>query len=257
MIPCPACQRLISEQSSFCNLCGIKLKGFAERILTEEGQIKISEPEVKNNRDWLELKDIIRFYALLMLNTVIFAYVFSSLGDDPIYELYYWAVDLVLIVWMFLRYPENIKSLLRFSIPAPKRFLKILLYLLLTGIFLELYFALLKYFNWPMENYTKDFAKHDWPSWSIYIFIAILPGIIEEISFRGIIFNSLKKILSQKEALIVQAACFSIMHLSPVIIISHFVMGLVLGWVRVKTSSLYYGMLIHILWNAYVISTEI
>jgi uncharacterized protein len=257
MIPCPSCQRLVSSQSSFCNLCGVKLQGFAERILSEEGQVQNIEISEKINSDWGELKDIIRFYVFLMLNTVIFTFVFSSFGDLPKLQLYYWGIDLVLIAWMSFKYRENIKTFLSFKIPTAREVLEIVLYLFLAGVFIELYFQLLTYFGWPMENYSKDFAKHGWPSWSIYIFIAILPGILEELAFRGIIFNSLEKILYQKEALIIQAACFSLLHLSPVIIISHFVMGLTLGWVRIKTNSLYYGMLIHIAWNAYVISSEI
>lgn len=50
---------------------------------------------------------------------------------------------------------------------------------------------------------------------------------------------------------------FSILHLSPIIFPSHFLMGLALGFLRMRSKSLYPGMLLHGGWNAWVVSQEL
>jgi membrane protease YdiL (CAAX protease family) len=87
--------------------------------------------------------------------------------------------------------------------------------------------------------------------------ISLVPGVVEEVAFRGVLQTRLSKILTQKEALLLQAALFSVLHLSPAIFVSHFVMGLLLGWVRMKTGHIYYGMLLHMAWNALVLLQEL
>ena len=47
-----------------------------------------------------------------------------------------------------------------------------------------------------------------------------------------------------------QAALFSVLHSSAVIFSSHFAMGLVFGWLRMRTGSLIASMILHAAWNA-------
>lgn len=61
--------------------------------------------------------------------------------------------------------------------------------------------------------------------------------------------------LRPTEALIVQAVLFSAAHLSPVILATHFAMGLAFGWLRRRTGSLLPSILLHGAWNAWVIWT--
>ena len=58
------------------------------------------------------------------------------------------------------------------------------------------------------------------------------------------------------DAMLLQAAMFSILHLAPLSFASHFVMGLGLGWLVVRTRSLYAGMLLHALWNGMIVWLE-
>jgi membrane protease YdiL (CAAX protease family) len=64
-------------------------------------------------------------------------------------------------------------------------------------------------------------------------------------------------VLGEREAWLVQAAFFSILHLSPVIFPTHFAMGLIFGWLRMRTDSLIPGMILHALWNAAIILLEL
>jgi membrane protease YdiL (CAAX protease family) len=120
-----------------------------------------------------------------------------------------------------------------------------------------LYFKLALSIGIEQISYLSDFQKHNWPLWSAFILICLFPGIFEELAFRGYIMTSLEKVGGFKEALIIQAAMFSILHMLPTIFISHFVMGLLLGLIRQKTMSLYPGILFHTVWNAVVLVEEL
>jgi membrane protease YdiL (CAAX protease family) len=55
----------------------------------------------------------------------------------------------------------------------------------------------------------------------------------------------------------VQAALVSALHLSPVILVTHFAMGLAFGWVRRLSGSLFPGIMLHGAWNAWVVVSSI
>jgi membrane protease YdiL (CAAX protease family) len=100
------------------------------------------------------------------------------------------------------------------------------------------------------ERYTAA----GWPRWAVLAEVALVPALIEEIAFRGLIQGGLGRVMKTRDALIVQAAMFSVLHFSPVCFVSHFVIGLILGALRQQTRSLYPGMLVHAAWNAWVVS---
>jgi membrane protease YdiL (CAAX protease family) len=129
--------------------------------------------------------------------------------------------------------------------------------LLFMYIFMRLYLNLALSIGIEQISYLSDYQKHNWPLWSAFIIICLFPGIFEELAFRGFIMTSLEKVGGFKEALIIQAAMFSILHMLPIIFISHFIMGLVLGVIRQKSHSLYPCMLFHTTWNAIVLLEEI
>lgn len=86
--------------------------------------------------------------------------------------------------------------------------------------------------------------------------VCIQPAIFEEIAFRGIIQGSLGRFLGEREALIVSALMFGILHLSIPSLPHLLVMGLVLGWLRLRTQSLLPGMALHFTHNFLVLLSE-
>ena len=91
--------------------------------------------------------------------------------------------------------------------------------------------------------------------WAVLL-ICVQPAIFEELAFRGIIQGSLERFLGAREALIVSALMFGILHLSILSLPHLLVMGLVLGWLRLKTGSLLPGMALHFSHNFLVIVDE-
>ena len=80
--------------------------------------------------------------------------------------------------------------------------------------------------------------------------------MFEELAFRGVIQSRLERVMNRRDALIVQAAMFSALHMMPLVFVSHFVMGVGFGWLRNRTGSLWPGVLLHMAWNAWVLTEE-
>ena len=84
----------------------------------------------------------------------------------------------------------------------------------------------------------------------IYVLIfAILPAFLEEMIFRGIILQNLRR-FGDKEALFLSALFFAVFHLNLSQIPYAFLMGLCLGYFVLRTGSLWVGILLHLCNNA-------
>ncbi len=84
--------------------------------------------------------------------------------------------------------------------------------------------------------------------------LAATPAICEEVLFRGFVLSSLHK-KSATWAIVVSALLFGLMHVltANVLAIERFLpttfMGLILGWLAIRTRSIWPGMLLHVLHN--------
>ncbi|MBC7714017.1 MAG: CPBP family intramembrane metalloprotease [Rhizobacter sp.] len=238
---------------SFCTNCGtsvsnpdleIRKKSISTDFYTEE----------KITRVWLDFKPLLSLYSLLML-IIFISYLIRD--SNPAITSTVWGAITCLTIYFGNHYSNYLSDLFKFHKVPLKDVLQILFIAIFLFFFLKIYFYSFKVFHFNEIKITGAIKKHHWPIWSAFILISVFPGILEEIIFRGIIYTKLKDIFEVKEALIIQAACFSVMHLSPFIFISHFLMGLFLGFIREKTSTLYFSMLFHMAWNAYIVWGEI
>lgn len=124
-------------------------------------------------------------------------------------------------------------------------------------VVLGIYFHLLRRFGARFESPSAVDLGAGWPLWTPFVLSALAPGIFEELAFRGYVMARLDRLLTPLETLLVQAALFAVLHLGVFIFPSHFLIGLVLGIVRRRTGSLYPGMVVHGLWNAFVIWSDL
>ena len=82
--------------------------------------------------------------------------------------------------------------------------------------------------------------------------IALLPALVEELIFRGIVLGSLRP-WGDGFAVAVSAVLFALMHRNTAQFPNALGMGLALGYFVVKTGSLWTGVVIHLLNNAFVL----
>jgi len=85
------------------------------------------------------------------------------------------------------------------------------------------------------------------------MFICILPAIVEEIAFRGLLQHWLQIAIRPMRAVILASLLFGALHGSVISLPYLFLVGMLLGMVKLKTGSLYPSMLIHFLHNLAVV----
>jgi ABC-2 type transport system permease protein/sodium transport system permease protein len=86
--------------------------------------------------------------------------------------------------------------------------------------------------------------------------MAVVPAIFEELCFRGFIFGALRTRLSALLTIVVSALLFGVFHeilYSGRLLPSTF-LGLVLGWVRLRTRSVLPAILLHALNNGLLLT---
>jgi sodium transport system permease protein len=97
------------------------------------------------------------------------------------------------------------------------------------------------------------------PAW-ILLTLAIVPGVFEELFFRGFFFTSLQKLLSPWKTILVTAILFGLFHvvaanvLAPERFLPSAFLGVALGWVRYRSNSVLPCMLLHAVHNGLLLS---
>jgi membrane protease YdiL (CAAX protease family) len=201
---------------------------------------------------WRELTRVGWLFGLLLLSSLVLGIV-SRFHFSPWLEVITSAVDGVLVFGFVISRFSALAPLLVLPRVDARAALELVLVSLGFALVLGGYFALLKHMGVPMVDYLRGYRKAQWPVWSMFALVSVVPAVVEELAFRGVIQSSLEQVGSGLEAWLIQAALFSVLHLSPIIFPSHFVMGLWFGWLRRRTQSVCPGMLMHGLWNAMVL----
>ena len=88
--------------------------------------------------------------------------------------------------------------------------------------------------------------------WALLDYSVIAP-ILEELVFRGIVLGALRGVLSGSAALWTSSLMFASIHLTPLTIVHHTLLGLVAGHARLETRSLLLPIAIHAVYNAVVV----
>ena len=90
----------------------------------------------------------------------------------------------------------------------------------------------------------------------VVLLVCVQPALIEEVAFRGLILGALRDLLSDREAIAVSAMMFMIIHCSVLSLPHLLTLGLVLAWLRVRTGSLWPGIVLHFTHNFLVVLSE-
>lgn len=88
-------------------------------------------------------------------------------------------------------------------------------------------------------------------AWITYLGIAVLAPAAEEVLFRGYLFDAARKWLPPLPTVVVTGALFAAIHFDKAYFLPLFTFGLVLGWARHRTDSLWVGFAIHACNNAF------
>jgi membrane protease YdiL (CAAX protease family) len=91
----------------------------------------------------------------------------------------------------------------------------------------------------------------------LFLGAAVAPGIAEELLFRGLVLQSIKRHLSTKWAVLISSAVFAAYHLNLQQLPTAFVIGLALGALAIRSGSVVPGMLLHMLHNGLALGAQL
>jgi sodium transport system permease protein len=88
------------------------------------------------------------------------------------------------------------------------------------------------------------------PVWLLILLLALLPAVCEELAFRGFVLNGLRRSGHKWGAILVTSALFGVVHMLLQQSLSAFLIGIVIGYVAVKTNSIWPAILFHFTHNS-------
>lgn len=226
---CTGCGGALKPGAAFCSGCGRALVVAPPPAGSLFGAI------------WL-------YVALLAVQLVVMAY--AKLGDDPfgaeVGGTFLFAVA-VLAFYVPLR--RQLASASRsFGLRWPWALAIIGGALVIAAVVAGYVHGLAALFGIHVPSELAGLRDHAWP-WTIAL-IVIIPPLVEELAFRGVIYGGLRTSLSVGESMIVSSFAFAMIHMSIPTMLTHFPLGLYFCWLRHRSGSLWPGMLAHACHNA-------
>lgn len=98
----------------------------------------------------------------------------------------------------------------------------------------------------PFEAAGSDPLPTSVPGFLLYLLqLAVLPPLLEEGLFRGLMLRMLLPAVGKTPAVLVSALVFGLMHLNPAQSIFAFAFGCLAGFAFVQTGSIWFGVLLH------------
>ncbi|MGH7475278.1 MAG: ABC transporter permease subunit [Longimicrobiales bacterium] len=160
-------------------------------------------------------------------------------------------------VLMLRRYRLSLRDALALRAPPPAAWLAVLIGApsgLLTGIGLTR--ALDALFPVP-EQVAEAFGQFLLPEGisilQVVVFLAVLPGICEELAFRGVLLHGLRRRFQPVALAVVVGLIFGIFHFTLFRILPTAYLGMLLAGIVLLTGSIYPAMVWHALNNAVVL----
>ena len=87
---------------------------------------------------------------------------------------------------------------------------------------------------------------------TLLLYVSILTPIVEEVVFRGFVLDLASERYSDWFSIFISALLFAIIHIEAVSVINAFIGGLIYGYVRIRTGSLWPSIILHFLWNTHI-----
>ena len=97
------------------------------------------------------------------------------------------------------------------------------------------------------EHIIEELAKGS--PWVFFALLAVLPPICEELVCRGFLLSAFRTRFGARGAIVLSAAFFGLLHLDLMRFPVTFAAGLILGFVLVRTGSIFATILFHMAWN--------
>jgi len=237
---CSKCGKQNSPKVSFCIDCGNQLKG---------GKIDFDDSNKKYFTQSIVLFGII----VLIISASIRGISQPLIVSEIIFQSLFALVTIIFVLFDYKNFFKlfklqlNLKPIIQIIVGAP--------------VIAVLVVVLAHFINTltdiPNSNYFDIFSSNTTNGY-LYglIFVSLLPGLVEEMLFRGILFNHLLRFSRPKITILISSILFSFIHFSVISLPWLFSIGMILGYFRFRYRTIWYGIFFHMLYNASVFLIE-
>ena len=227
----------------------------AEFCLSKDG--KLAEPA----KNWLDHSFIATF--LCLIAPVLFAIVVTAMEVTIPFYVSLFLPQILLggfLTWFLLRDDRHIEPRVKLQLFKLQPFPVLMLiktFIMLIFCTIILSSAIMKLANFfgyqlPQQPLTLFLMKADWmQSTAIIISAVVIAPILEEWSFRRVIFGKLATVFSCPIAMVLTSLLFSLMHGNILHAPSLFVMGLILQGIMRRSSSIICPIILHAAFNLF------
>ena len=219
-----------------------------------------------SDKKWVSWLIIITFLIGWWLLSIVgmlalwFALYWAGLSDGLAFSISSLVIEIILIPLVLLYIYvdgslDRIKEMLKFG--SVKRALILLLAIPMVVTIIDFILNTIYAVVWigiigePSAN--TDLGTN-WESSSIdiaflFLSVAIVTPIAEELFFRGYLLDAINRKHGDWTAIIWSSILFGLVHVSPFVIGSAFMGGIIYGWIRMRTGSLLPSIACHMMWN--------
>ncbi|WP_083801757.1 CPBP family intramembrane glutamic endopeptidase [Pedobacter sp. BAL39] len=106
-------------------------------------------------------------------------------------------------------------------------------------------------------DYGNIYKPYSYGNCLMVLLMAVCPAVFEELAYRGYLIQKLSAVVDQKEAMYISSILFFLVHFSIASFYWMLPFALILGYIRIKENTLWYGILIHFFFNLTVCVSEI
>ena len=90
-----------------------------------------------------------------------------------------------------------------------------------------------------LEAFSDTLLGDQMPLWQLLLFVAVMPGILEELAFRGVLLHGLRKLFGSVGVCLMVGAIFGIFHVSLFRLLPTAYLGVVFAAVVLLTGSIF------------------
>jgi membrane protease YdiL (CAAX protease family) len=254
--PCWRCGLLAPLAVLACPHCGARVKGQTATAPTKSARAA----------DGWQLKALLGWYAALLLTGIVHAIALQErFGDEPevtpaiseqilgqvvAVEL----IDAVIVVAAVVAMRPGPSQLpLRDERRLGPWFLAAPLLVGLLAIDIAYHGALRELLRLPLEKEALGDARN----WLTFVTVCVQPAVIEEVFCRGLALGTLRRVVSDRGAIALSATMFALMHVAMLLSMPYlFLLGVVLGYLRVASGTIWLPIVVHFLHNLGVLLFE-
>ena len=151
---------------------------------------------------------------------------------------------IILIIFLPIFYKKYKKYIIKNKLKIQNTYIPIIF-----GISISLIYNILAFNINNIVNFTNNYVGNNMPIISQIISSVLVGPILEEVLFRGIIYNKLKEFNSPMKSIILTSIIFGIFHFNLLNMIFAFGMSFIFIYLYEKNKSLKYPIIMHVFLN--------